>query len=316
MNRQTSTPSRALLATSLIVALSACGGGGGSSPPPAPSAPPGAALIGPSTYLDYSWGLVIAVDRFADVVEAMEDAFAIAIDTTNPTGPNVRTGTRPCAQGGAVTVSGDFPSITITANNCDTGTFRYNAGSINMRNPNFFTQGSTVVLGGGSFTFNNLSVTPTIPNWRLGAPNAAELFSGDLTLLYNTNTRRYTKIGSLSVSRNGRADAYTNLSVSTAPAQPAQGVDIESGNFSLASPRLNSAAAHTAAWNLTGPSTAESLTTAVDGSMVRLSSQNFDAIDPQVRYTARSNPTSNPTVDVTLNYTDASVRAAINRMLQ
>jgi hypothetical protein len=289
---------RTTLIAAGLLALSACGGGGsdggGGSTVPPPSA---TKTINSSNYLDTAWAGAIAFVRINLAAEFADTAFRTALAAGDPASASY-----PCQNSGNVGYTRNGTTRTITFNNCIFTSqgllIQFAAGTVSTSNALLGTFGSATVFNSGTFTFNAVSL-----DWAAGA----ETVAGQLTQARQANGS-INATGALTVTRNGRPDQYTNISLRTNVPNAAGAVIVLDAATSVSSPRL--------AFGFNAQGT-ETLTRSIaaDNSAVQATP---DATGQTLTYSvfASYSPSATPDFTRALASSDTAVQAAIQRVLQ
>ncbi|MFM2398564.1 MAG: hypothetical protein RL341_721 [Pseudomonadota bacterium] len=289
---------RATLVAAGLLALSACGGGGsdggGGSTVPPPSA---TKTINTSNYLDAAWAGAIGFVRINLAAESADAAFRTALAAGDPA-----SGSFPCQNSGNFAYARSGATRTITFNNCAFTSqglpIQFAAGTVSTSDAVLGTFGSAAVFNSGSFTYSGVSL-----NWGAGL----ETVAGALAQVRQTNGS-LNATGTLTVTRNGRPDQYTNISLRTNVPNAAGAVIVLNAAASVSSPRL--------AFGFNAEGT-ETLTRSVaaDNSAVQATP---DATGQTLTYAVFANysPGATPEFTRALASSDAAVQAAIQRVLQ
>jgi hypothetical protein len=290
------------LATVCMLTLSACGGGGsggggGSVPPPV-----AAKTINASNYIDAVWGVGIGLTR----LELLSLGASTLFRTVMTAGDNSVAG-YPCPNGGSFNFvkSGNSRAISFTNASVpcvltvDTITVQFASGTVTVPDGVLGTlPGSLVVFNSGTFNFSSLGF-----NWGVGVETA----NGSVV-----QTRRadgsVSATGTLTVTRNGRDDRYSNIVYATATPDVNGNTPIASATYAVASPRVPFTFNATAADNFVRAVAADN--SAAQGT--------FDATGQNLTYTVYNNFAPGAAADLTqtLNSSDPLVQAAIQRLLQ
>jgi archaellum component FlaG (FlaF/FlaG flagellin family) len=285
----------------LVGLLSACGGGGDDAPPAQPpTQPPTPAIaqINGTNYLDAYAVTYIGVLRIEFLAYIIDSAFEVVIDVDDIPG------TYQCVAGGSLTLVKNGASRTITANNCSDGSNVFISGSVSSPNATASQFGNLVLLDAGDFVLSNAV-------YRRVGDSVTETANGNIRVQRRADLS-FAGSGQFSVLRNGRADQYANVSVTTVPATSANGpIELTSGSMSLSSPRFTAQPLAVA-----GSDAAQNISVrAPDGSRVvttDVSSGTTDAFKFDV-FAANA---SSPTVTQTLALNDPLWQAAVQRALQ
>jgi hypothetical protein len=281
-------------AVAMIALTAACGGGGGGATGGGGGTTPTQKTVNSGNYLDAFWVMGIGSARIGIATEVI----GIAMNQIIAAGDV--SGTYACAGGGTFTLTSNGVARSSSFSNCRvSGSLAFNMVSGEVSSPNATTAviNNITYLTSGSFTFTNLLV-----DWGAGP----EAFAGNSAITRAANLS-VSGTGSLSVTRNSRADTYGNIVFSTSVPNASGLVETTSLTYAVNSPRFGSA--------LAGNVDATTLrATAPDGSAVRgTPNANNGAL-----YELFENFASGvaPVLTATLNNGDPLVVAAVNKALQ
>ena len=242
------TTCAALFAASL---LGACGGGGGASPAP-PATAQGTSAFTSQNYLDATWIAIIAFDRIETAAEVIDAAYTLALVNGDVSG------TYNCAGGGDVIYARTGNNRQFTANQCRT----VNLADVTTYRSGTLVTNDAVVAQAGNFTYlasANIALSNAVVDFSTTNPisnrTGDESFSGAVAVA-GTATQ-VSGSGTLTVTRAGRADAYTQIAVAGPQADE---IDFDLGTFGVSTPRFPSSFtvqfnAATLTATLTGPDT-------------------------------------------------------------
>lgn len=243
---------------SVVTLLAACGGGSGGSdvaPPSQSGGSGGSTVISSSNYLDAAAVAYVAASRLEFANDLIDAAFEIVILTSNVPG------TYTCTYGGTVSYSLTGSIYTFTVSNCDTdvggerilmpsGTMTVADPTVQTTRAGYFLTSAAVTLSNANFFESGAVSTVT------ASANLSSTVSSDTTAVGTTSG------ASMSVSRAGRTDSYTEADV-TSNVDLYAGNTLTGGGFKLSSPRSPG--------DLTVAATTSSLrVTATDGSQAVL----------------------------------------------
>lgn len=284
--------------------LVACGGGGGSSGSAPQTAPPTtAAQINSSNYLLAAAIGLIGRNRAIDLATQIDLSFLVGLER------GFASGSYTCPGGGTAELTASSASAnTLAFSNCSVSPAIYKSGSIAVTGLQTTTVGTppntSILLSQGTYRITEL-VTRS-----LGGDGVDQTFNAALVAQRQADSSALIT-GIFSVLRNGRTDAYVNLSEN---AFKSGGSIVSLGmSFDVSSPRL--------AVQPLRVVTAEGATPSVrvaapDGSYVRMT---YLSLTPpaQIRFELFPNATAaSPSVSQTLTETDPAVIAAVIAALQ
>jgi len=217
---------RSAFALASFCALAACGGSSSSSSPPPPPPFPAAPQIDASNYLDAFAVTSIAFARSDLLVDAGDAAFAASLATAPSS---------PCALAGLIDTSLDAGTRRFSFRDCRSRDRYFAAGVMTSSNLTGALINGVQALADADFILKDLSYSIASP------PDALLESAQGQVRVQRSSSGAVVISGAFNVLRNGRADAYTELSLGrTAPdvqgrTRPALGV------MRIASPRFASA---------------------------------------------------------------------------
>lgn len=286
----------AALTPFVAASLVACGGDGTGDAAPLPPPPTVQAQINVTNYLDAFWAGAFGVSRMADALTLLDNAF------TNVLRAGDVAQTYTCSGGGTLTLVRTGTVRTLSFASCIIDRAVYVSGTLTSPNAIAITLSGATYVGSGDFTLSSL-VYRTV-----GGDGINQTLNGTLTLLRRSD-QTVQLSGGFGLTRNARTDTYASLLATFAPRDIVIPATVNTGSFTLATPRF-SASPLTVSGNATGLAI-----TAPDQTRLRGLAGSQGSLT-SVSYELTPAGSSVPTLTQTLSTSDPQVQSAIARVLQ